>query len=135
MLQRCVKSAKKCLLFFFEYIILQSHAIMCLHLRDSPHGQAASDEPLSRTDKARGISQKYNHPNIHHYIIGGLKSQARSSALFKRLVICSRVKKRKAEYIIIGYSLAILRYCYHALTVKRLSARGGARRGAFPNIL
>lgn len=56
MLQRCVKSAKKRLLFFFEYIILQSHAIMCLHLRDNPDGQAADNEPLSRADKARGIS-------------------------------------------------------------------------------
>lgn len=93
MLQRCAKSAKKCLLFFFEYIILQSHAIMCLHLRDSPDGQAADDEPPSHADKARGISQKYNHPNIHHYIIGGLKSQARSSALFKRLVIRCKGKK------------------------------------------
>lgn len=36
--------------------MLQSHVIMCLHLRDRPHGQAADDEPLSHADKARGIS-------------------------------------------------------------------------------
>lgn len=68
-----------------------------------------------RTRRA-GYLVKYSHPNIHHYIIGGLKSQARSSALFKRLAIRSRVKRRKAEHIIIEYSLAILWYCYHALT-------------------
>lgn len=63
-------------------------------LKGQPHGQAADNEPLSRADKARGISQKYSHPNIHHYIIGGGKSQARSIGLFYR-----RNDTRQAEHI------------------------------------
>lgn len=83
MLQRCVKSAKKCLLFFFEYIVLQLHAIMCLHLRDSPDGQAADNEPLSRADKARGVSCKVQSSEYTPlYNRGGVKVKRGQSAYF-----------------------------------------------------
>lgn len=123
MLQRCAKSAKKCLLFFFEYIILQSHAIMCLHLRDRPHGQAADDEPSSRTDKAHGRYPK--EYIIRPYTILSWLVAFGKWKVFKRLAIRSRVKRRKAEHIIIEYSLAILDI---AFTLWRLFIANSQRR-------
>lgn len=58
MLQRCVKSLKSLLFFLFEYNNALFGAILWTYSRDSPDGQAADDEPLSRADKARGVSCK-----------------------------------------------------------------------------
>ena len=57
MLQRCVKSLKSSLFFFFEYNNALFGAILWTYSRET-HGQAADDEPLSHADKARGISCK-----------------------------------------------------------------------------
>lgn len=95
MLQRCVKSAKKCLLFFFEYIVLQLHAIMCLHLRDSPDGQAADNEPLSRADKARGVSCKVQSSEYTPLYNRGSK---KSSAVKRTIqAACYPFKGKKTE--------------------------------------
>ena len=56
MLQRCVKSLKSSLFFFFEYNNALFGAILWTYSRDSPDGQAADDEPLSHADEARGVS-------------------------------------------------------------------------------
>lgn len=55
MLQRCVKSLKSSLFFFFEYNNALFGAILWTYSRET-HGQAADDEPLSHADKARGVS-------------------------------------------------------------------------------
>jgi hypothetical protein len=57
MLQRCVKSLKSSLFFFFEYNNALFGAILWAYSRET-HGQAADDEPLSHADKARGVSCK-----------------------------------------------------------------------------
>lgn len=58
MLQRCVKSTKKRLFFFFKHYKPPKGGIIWTYSRDSPDGQAADDEPLSHADKARGVSCK-----------------------------------------------------------------------------
>lgn len=57
MLQRCKKSGKKRLFFFFEYNSAFFGAIIWAYSRET-RGQAADDEPTSRADKARGVSCK-----------------------------------------------------------------------------
>ena len=56
MLQRCAKSKKKLLFFFFEYKNALFRGIIWTYSRDDARGQAADNAPLSRADKARGTS-------------------------------------------------------------------------------
>lgn len=81
-------------------------AILWAYSGDSPDGQAASDEPQSRTDKARGVSP--NEHTISPYTILTRLADFGKQKVFKRLVICSRVKKQKAECIIIDIALRVL---------------------------
>lgn len=64
MLQRCVKSLKSSLFFFFEYNNALFGVILWAYSRET-HGQAADNEPLSRADKARGVSCKVQSSFYH----------------------------------------------------------------------
>lgn len=95
MLQRCVKSLKSSLFFLFEYNNALFGAILWAYSRDSPDGQAADNEPLSRADKAHGVSCKVQSSEYTSLYNRGFK---KSSAVKRTIqAACYPFKGKKTE--------------------------------------